>query len=261
MVLHSEALEQRTLTNYNSLLTTTENYRSCIIDCAQTIRLNPANVKALYRSSTACLALDKLAEASDACDRGLTLDPSNAPLKALKTKISSRIAYIASVEKTRREREEKAASERATLKLALKSRNILTRSTDTPPDLEDAAIKLENALDPSSTLTFPVIILYPTESQSDFIKAFSEKEKLDQHLDYIFPLPWDTKNEYRVENVEAYMETVAGGLIKVGKKMSLGKVLGSGKAEVVDGLVTVSVVPKEKTADWIEEFKKRKGKV
>lgn len=57
------------------------------------------------------------------------------------------------------------------------------------------------------------------------------------------------------------METVAGGLIKVGKKMSLGKVLGSGKAEVVDGLVTVSVVPKEKTADWIEEFKKRKGKV
>jgi hypothetical protein len=201
-----------------------------------------------------------LAEAADACERGLDLDPSNAPLKALKIKVTSRKAYIDSVEKTRREREAKVASERATLKLALKSRNILSRATEQPPDMEDAVIKLENAMDPSSTLTFPVIILYPTESQSDFIKAFSEKEKLGEHLEYIFPLPWDTQHEYTVENVEAYMETSAGGLIKVGKKMSLGKVLGSGKPEVVDGLVSISVVPKDKAAGWIEEFKKRKGK-
>jgi hypothetical protein len=201
-----------------------------------------------------------LAEAADACERGLDLDPSNAPLKALKIKVTSRKAYIDSVEKTRREREAKVASERATLKLALKSRNILSRTTEQPPDMEDAVIKLENAMDPSSTLTFPVIILYPTESQSDFIKAFSEKEKLGEHLEYIFPLPWDTQHEYTVENVEAYMETSAGGLIKVGKKMSLGKVLGSGKPEVVDGLVSISVVPKDKAAGWIEEFKKRKGK-
>jgi tetratricopeptide (TPR) repeat protein len=242
------------------LLTCAENYRSCILDCAQTLRLNPSNVKAFYRSGTACLALDKLAEAADACERGLDLDPSNAPLKALKIKVTSRKAYIDSVEKTRREREAKVASERATLKLALKSRNILSRATEQPPDMEDAVIKLENAMDPSSTLTFPVIILYPTESQSDFIKAFSEKEKLGEHLEYIFPLPWDTQHEYTVENVEAYMETSAGGLIKVGKKMSLGKVLGSGKPEVVDGLVSISVVPKDKAAGWIEEFKKRKGK-
>jgi hypothetical protein len=115
-------------------------------------------------------------------------------------------------------------------------------------------------MDPSSTLTFPVILLYPMDSQSDFIKAFSEKEKLEQHLDYIFPLPWDQKHEYTVENVEAYMETTAGGLIKVGKKMSLGKVLGSGKPEIVDGLVSISVVPKDKAVGWIDEFKKRKGK-
>jgi hypothetical protein len=56
------------------------------------------------------------------------------------------------------------------------------------------------------------------------------------------------------------METSAGGLIKVGKKMSLGKVLGSGKPEIVDGLATISVVPKDRAAGWIEEFKKRKGK-
>lgn len=206
------------------------------------------------------MELNKLDEAEWACNRGLAVDPTNAPLKSLQTKIETRKKYVESVEKARKEREAKAASERATLQLALKSRNILTRTTDKAPDLEDAAVKLENSMDPSSTLTFPVILLYPMDSQSDFIKAFSEKEKLDQHLDYIFPLPWDQKHEYTVDNVEAYMETAAGGLIKVGKKMSLGKVLGSGKPEVIDGLVSISVVPKDKAAGWIDEFKKRKGK-
>ncbi|KAH7081618.1 tetratricopeptide repeat protein 4 [Paraphoma chrysanthemicola] len=237
-----------------------KNYRSCILDCAQTLRLNPSNVKAFYRSGTACLALDKLAEAADACDRGLSIDPNNAPIKILQSKVAKRKEYIDSVERARREREAKAASERATLQLALKSRNILTRKTDVQPDLEDAEIKLENPLDPSSTLTFPVIILYPAHSQSDFVKAFSEKEKLGEHLEYIFPLPWDDQHEYTIDGVEAYMETSAGGLIKVGKNLTLGKVLGSGKPEVVDGLATISVVPKERAADWIAEFKKRKGK-
>lgn len=236
-----------------------ENYRSCIQDCAATLRLNPSNIKAYYRSGLACLALDKIPEASDACTRGLTLDPSNASLKALQTKISTRKAHLDSVEKARKEREAKAASERATLALALKSRGIKTRSTDQAPDLEDAAVKLENALDPSSTLTFPVLLLYPTHSQSDFIKAFGEADTLTQHLEYIFPLPWDEKEEFTLDNVEAYMETTAGGLIKMGKKMTLGKVLASGKCEVVDGLVRISVVPKAKAAEWIDEFKKRRG--
>lgn len=216
-------------------------------------------MKAYYRSSLACLALDKFPEASDACTRGLAIDPSNAALKTVKTKIEARKTYIESVNKARREREEKAASEKATLNLALRSRSIKTKGTDQAPDLEDAAIKLENSLDPSSTLSFPVLLLYPMHSQSDFIKAFGEGDTITQHLDYIFPLPWDAEQAYKVADAEAYMETTVGGLIKVGKKMSLGKVLGSGKCEVVDGLVRINVVPKAKAKEWIEEFKKRRG--
>lgn len=238
----------------------TENYRSCINDCASTLRLNRSNIKAYYRSGSACLSLDKLAEAKDACEFGLKLDPSNAPLKALAEKIQKRSDYIAKVEADRRAREAKAASERATLDLALKARNVTLRTTtDEAPDLEDATIKLENPLDPSSPLSYPCLLLYPAESQSDFIKAFNEHQTLPEHLEYIFPMPWDTKNEYTINNVEAYMETAAGGLIKVGKKIALHKVLGSGKVVVSDGLVRISVVPKAKSAAWIEEFKKRRG--
>ncbi|KAF2012345.1 TPR repeat protein-like protein [Aaosphaeria arxii CBS 175.79] len=235
-----------------------KNYRSCIQDCASTLRLNPSNVKALYRSAQACLALDKLPEATDACTRGLEIDGTNAALKTLSTKIAARGSYLDALAKARKEREERAASEKATLTLALKSRGILTRSTDQAPDLEDAAVKLENSMDPSSTLSFPVILLYPLHSQSDFVKAFSEKEKLDQHLEYILPVPWDTEQAYTLDKVEAYMETIAGGLIKVGKKMSLGKILASGKVEIVDGLIKINVVPKERASEWIDEFKRRK---
>ncbi|KAF2739465.1 tetratricopeptide repeat protein 4 [Polyplosphaeria fusca] len=236
-----------------------KNYGSCIRDCASTLRLNPKNIKALYRSGLACLALDKIAEAKDACEMGLALDASNAPLKTLTTKIEARQTYITNVEKSRREREEKAASERATLKFALKSRGILTRSTEQAPDLEDAAIKLAESQDASSVLSFPTLLLYPAHNQTDFIKAFSETENLTQHLEYIFPLPWDKDDEYSVDNVEAYMETAAGGLIKAGKKMALGKILGSGKTEVVDGLARISILPKARASQWIDEVKRRKA--
>lgn len=133
--------------------------------------------------------------------------------------------------------------------------------TAQPPDMEDASIHLiPDAISPTSTLVFPVVLLYPLHAQSDFVKAFPEADTIPQHLEYIFPLPWDTAQEYRIENVEIYMESTNGGLIKVGKNMSLLRVLGDGKIEIVDGIVRVNVVPKEKAASWIQEMKARKGK-
>lgn len=114
---------------------------------------------------------------------------------------------------------------------------------------------------------------------------------MGDHLSYIFPLPWDTEGNYRVGNVELYIETgwgpeaeagaggsrrtglapgtgtgtgIAAGrgkaaLIKVGRKMTLLEVLGGGKVVVWDGLVRVNVLLKGKAAGWIEEVKKRKG--
>ncbi|POR37201.1 Uncharacterized protein TPAR_02592, partial [Tolypocladium paradoxum] len=51
-----------------------ENFRSCWLDGAAALRLNPRNVKACYRSARALLAVDRVAEADDVCARGLALD-------------------------------------------------------------------------------------------------------------------------------------------------------------------------------------------
>ena len=127
--------------------------------------------------------------------------------------------------------------------------------------MEDASIHLSpDPVAPTSVLMFPVVLLYPLHLQSDFIKAFSETDTVPQHLEYIFPLPWDEKGEYSLGTVEFYMETGSGGLIKVGKKVSLGKVLGSPNVEIVDGIVRINVLLKAKAAGWIEEMKARKGR-
>lgn len=135
-------------------------------------------------------------------------------------------------------------------------------TAEAPVDAQDAEIKLEDADDAASELSVPVLLLYPTAAQSELVKGVKESETVAEHLEYILPdAPWDAEREFqRLEEVECYMETKEGGLIKVGRKVSLGKVLKSGKVEVGDGLCRVFVVPKGRVEGWVEEFKRRRGR-
>ena len=238
-----------------------KNYRSATLDCAATLRLNAKNVKAYYRSAQALLALDKIKEASDACQHGISLDKSNASLTDLFNRISDRETILRAKFAKERQEAEKLHRERTTMATALRARNIRLRKTAQPPDMEDASVHLvPDPLSTTSTLVFPVLLLYPMHAQSDFVKAFAEDDNLLQHLEYIFPLPWDAESEYQANDVESYMETAKGGLIKVGKKMTLSKVLGNDEVEVVDELVKINVLPKRKAVSWISEMRRRKGK-
>ena len=237
-----------------------ENYRSTILDCASTLRLNPGNIKAHYRSCLALLSLAKLPEAFDSCQHLLALDPTNAQGLALLARVNTAREVQATKEAKRLERETRQQKEAETLRTALLARSIRTRNTGQPPEMEDAAIHL--VPDPlslvNSTLVFPVVVLFPVHLQSDFIKAFGEEQTLAGHLSYLLPLPWDDAREYTVDSVEAYLETTTGGLVKWGKKVPLLKVLSGGKVEVVDGIVRVNVVPKGRSQTWIQDIKARK---
>ncbi|KAF2670981.1 TPR repeat protein-like protein [Microthyrium microscopicum] len=236
-----------------------KNYRSCNADCAETLRMNPANVKAWYRSASACLALDKIPEAADACSRGLEVDGTNKALRVLQGKIQARKDYITKVEAARQEREEKEAKEKAAITEALKTRNIPTRKTNSPPNMEDAIIKLASPLDPTSTLSIPMLILYPLASQTDLIKSFEETHSLLDHLSYLIPVPWDTNQEYTLDSIDIYMPTPSSGLIKAGKKLPLQKLLASGKIELVDDMLHAYIVPRAKAAGWISDYKLTQG--
>ncbi|KAK0391102.1 hypothetical protein NLU13_0604 [Sarocladium strictum] len=238
-----------------------KNYRSCWLDCAAALRLNPRNIKACYRSAKALLAVDRITEADDICARGLALDPENASLKAVAEDIIKRAKEVDAKKRKENERLAREKRREMLVKAALKARGIPTRTTDKPPEMEDAAVALApDPDDPRSMLTFPTVLLYPLDLQSDFVKAFAETETLEDHLSYILPLPWDQKGEYAtVGDVECYLETKEGGVLKMGKRVSLLKALGTGKVEVVDGVVKVFVVPKGKADGWVKKFKEQRA--
>lgn len=159
----------------------------------------------------------------------------------------------------KRAEEQRIRREKQLLNAALHARQIRTRKTNQPPEMEDAGIRMTpDPLSPESMVEFPTVFLYPMDAQSDFIKSFPEMTSIADHLGYIFPLPWDKKKEYTVDGVECFMETVTKGLIKAGKNLPLLQILSGGKVEVVDELVRIHVVPNAKTGKFIAEMKARK---
>ncbi|KAL4749010.1 hypothetical protein BDW72DRAFT_179106 [Aspergillus terricola var. indicus] len=236
-----------------------KNYRSTTLDCAAVLKLNPKNVKAYYRSAMALYALDKIPEAEDVATRGLSLDPNNKSLQTISSKIADRRASLERIAAKRKAEDERTRKEKTLLSTALRARQIRTRKTGQPPEMEDANIRLTpDPLSPESTLEFPTVLLYPMDAQSDFIKGFPEATSIEDHLEYIFPLPWDSKKEYTVKNVDCFMDTYTGGLIKAGKKLPLLQILSGGTVEVVDELVKIYVVPSAKSKEFIAAMKARK---
>ena len=220
------------------------------------LSISARNVKAHYRMASALLALNKLSEAAAACTAGLLFDSNNASLKALQKSVQERQAAQEAKERKKQQEAQRTKNEAAMVSIALKARQIRTRYTGQPPQTEDGVIKLRpDPLSPTSTLVFPVVVLYPLDLQSDFIKSFGEEESLHKHLEYLLPLPWDELGEYTVKEVDAYLSTAEGGLIKWGKRVELLKVLSGGRIVLVDGLVKVYLVPKARAAEWIETFK------
>ncbi|KAF4513572.1 hypothetical protein G6O67_000827 [Ophiocordyceps sinensis] len=239
-----------------------DNFRSCWLDCAAALRLNPRNVKACYRSARALLAVDRVAEADDVCARGLALDGENAALAAAAADIAARARELDARRRRNEERAARDARRAALVAAALAARNIPTRSTgQAPSDMGDTRLALvPDPDDARSTLSFPAVLLYPLRLESDLVQAFNETHSLGDHLAYMLPPPWDAGGEYAAPDaVSCYVETRAGGLLKMGKRVPLLKVLATGQVEVVDEVLRIFVVPVAEAEGWVAKFKAQRA--
>ena len=183
----------------------------------------------------------------------------------------------------RRAADERRRKEQLTLSAAITARGIKVRWTGQPPDLEDAKVHLEpDPLSATSEVFWPVLVLYPLVGESDFLKGVGETASVVDIVATVLGeglLPWDGEGEYvlgdgvegrkvdgaeegkkKKKGVDVFMETVEGGMVKVGRKMRLLDVLARGNVEVVDGVVRCFVVPRAKVEGWVEEMRKRKGR-
>ena len=121
---------------------------------------------------------------------------------------------------------------------------------------------LSDPLDSTSDLIFPCLILYPLEYQSDVIAEFPLSTSVNDQLSVVLEQPpvWDTRGEYKLHNVQVWLEHEVGardrgrGLAKIDKENALGEQL-KGK-NLDEGILALSIVPVGKANVWIQAWRK-----
>lgn len=268
-----------------SFIILAENYGSALRDCSKVLSLNPRASKALYRSAIALIALNRLAEAIDACETCLAFDPENNAVqsahdRALQKRASQDKANAEQVRSLQLKKQQ-IMQMRAALQVILfihvdgpfsefssQERHIkVVRNPDGPSDSP-----YHPHFDTSSghpVLTIPTFFLYPQYATSDLISHFREDTHFSEQLATIFPPDapsphWDTNGEYISNKLVVYAMTQTKRLLKVGKKMTLRDACraAKGRDEMEDGLelkddcLSFVVLPiGEVERKWVEEFK------
>ncbi|SCU95227.1 LANO_0E09692g1_1 [Lachancea nothofagi CBS 11611] len=240
------------------------NFRRCINDCKLALQINPQNIKCYYRVARAFHSLGNYDEAKQTLEFGLQLDPGNAALNALQAKIiqreEERKAYEANKLKEQKERERL----KTLLDASLILRNFKNIDTVSPPELlNEAKLYLEDKQDVQSQLIFPAMVFYPTSDEFDFIATVGELSTPEDLLGVLLQRPkeWFDQpihKDFTPKKLVGYMETEAGGLIKIGKKVNFHEVLKMQKPVVplFDRSLRIYFVPKNQSEDWLSRWDK-----
>lgn len=244
-----------------------KNYRRCIEDCKRALQIDEVNVKACYRAGQALLAVDRLEEGRQILDYGLSKDPQNQAIKDTLALIKKKEEQIEEqAKKKKRIADEKKLKEQ-TLQLALNLRGIKVIHSLRPAEFLDGAIlKLEDPLDVESQLIFPAMVLYPTIDEFDYVAEVGELTEPADLLRMLLDRPkeWfdDPKHKnFNLKSLQCYLETVSGGLVKIGKKAALNTALmaETSKAPLFDNGLRLYVVPKESFELWVLTWKKEEA--
>ncbi|KIL68199.1 hypothetical protein M378DRAFT_185237 [Amanita muscaria Koide BX008] len=234
-----------------------KNYGSVLRDCSGALTINTRSSKAYFRSALALLALERVEEALDCCDRCLSYDTSNQGIQAVKKRMEKAKMEKDEKERRRQERIQKEKEAEWKLKTAFRERNLIV--SQKPDGSSNPTYPTFDQEDPTGkTLVFPVFFLYPQYATSDVISQFVEDTPFSAHLSVMFPPhaeppSWDVKQQYIDGELIIYAMTHRKRLLKVGKKMSLRDVLNASKAkegdphdglELKDGCLSFAVLPK-----------------
>ncbi|KAI0462983.1 hypothetical protein LJB42_003788 [Komagataella kurtzmanii] len=249
-----------------------KNYRRCINDCKLALLLTADNVKAYYRSAKAYLALGKLDEASELVDFALKqqeeheVKQDTRALEILGTQIKHQKEKLEEQERKRNQRENAKKAKEAALAVALTLRGYTIIHTKEPFGiLQDKKITLEAETDVESQMIFPGMVLYPTLDEWDFVEQISELNTPKEIIGMLMDRPPEYfaqpgHGNFQPKNLQAYMQTQSGGLVKVGKNLGFKEILSSKQPIIplMDNSLRIYVVPKQ-DGDFLSQWNKTKA--
>lgn len=240
-----------------------KNYRRCINDCKECLTREPQNVKALFRASKAYFAIDLFDEAKITLDFALSIDSDNLAVKKLYKQIETKLKDIERRKQAKLAKEKELAEIQQKLYEALKLRGITTVQSSYGNDtIGDAKMHLEDPKDVETQIILPTMVLYPTLDEFDVVSEVSELTTPYELMEMIFgdrPASFfeDGKHtNFKPKRLEAYMETLDGGLVKIGKKIAFNEALmcQNPKIPLFDNILRVYFVPKDDSASWLKTW-------
>eukprot|EP00743_Colponemidia_sp_Colp-15_P005248 GILK01005647.1.p1 GENE.GILK01005647.1~~GILK01005647.1.p1 ORF type:complete len:383 (-),score=79.84 GILK01005647.1:129-1277(-) len=187
------------------------NYGHVVNDCTKAIEHDPTNIKAYWRAAKASYELEKWEQGYQFVVDGLTQQPANAELIALQKLFEPKLAAKREQEAQKKQEQETMRQYRKALQIALDLRAVVMGE-----NIYQLSAIYEGSIyvDENRKLHWPVMLLYPEYSQSDFLRDVNETETLGFHLQNMFGpsaerAEWDADNKYKVENLIIYAETNA----------------------------------------------------
>lgn len=242
-----------------------KNYRRCINDCKECLSRQPKNVKALFRAAKAYFAIGIFDDALKVLQFAISIDDKNAAVNQLLKNVEEKIQRNKELEEKKRLQEEERVLVEKDLETAISSRNMTSVESSYGSDsLGDSKLHLEDAHDIETQLIIPTIVIYPTTDEFDVISQVGELTTPLELMEIVMDRPeeyfQDGKHEnFKPKKLEAYMETLEGGLVKIPKKNPINSVLMSQnpKVPLFDRILRVYFVPKVDSAAWVSTWKRQ----
>jgi len=210
-----------------------KNWGFVVDNCNIALRFDETNVKAYFRLAKAHQSKREWVSAYIAAEKGLALEPDNKDL----LKMVKAVEQNARNARVQRQKKERARAERVgyvkRLWRACKNSNIklgrvpliATLNDDDVDEEEEEQIenqwgyhhphsgklpKFDNE-NSTSVTSWPVLFVYPSHHQSDFIEKFESSEMLAMQMAEMFPHEgptpsWDYNNEFTCDKLAIYFE-------------------------------------------------------
>ncbi len=193
-----------------------KNYASAISDSLECLKLEPQNMKALYRLIKAANALEKWKVAIQYSEKALKIEPQNAAI--LKEREFAENGLIKKHEQLIKQKEQQRIEKEQPKKVVqlLKSKNIKIGTVEFQSAQFDQIAKETGKSDlgglqidaETQTIFFNAIFIYDQFRQTDFVQQFSEEDTIEEHLvelleQFPFGNPEDNK-KYTLNNVKVF---------------------------------------------------------
>ena len=195
------------------------NYRSALNDCIEARKFKSDHQKAIVRGAMCCVELKLFTEAMAWCDEALETAPTDDKMKNLRAKADKLMREQDSSKRRELAGERKKAREQQQIVEAVHKRGVVLAGREGSSTGDSSNLFSLKSLHPigaqvdlnsDGVLLWPVMLLYPEYSETDFIESFSELSLFSEHLEVMFGADrpaWDVDDKYRPSHLQVFFES------------------------------------------------------